>query len=139
MFKDTLLEQEQIIIETKNNNISLDSFLLDVSSYNTLDEALEELDDIYLEFYSNNQNQLDKALKKMNMLETEAGLGEGAESPGELGWSPDADNIRYKTIKYKGELITLVWDPVLRTWFPTIRFRSVVAALKYGKSLVNDL
>ncbi len=132
MFKDTLLQEEQSIIERKKHKITLETFLLDVSNYSTLDDAFEELPEEYAEFYINNSTKLNKALKNMHMLES-------AESPGETGWSPSVDTMKYKTIKYKGSLITLEWNPELRTWLPTIRMRSIVGALKYAKSLVDNI
>lgn len=134
MFKDTLLQEEQYNIEQKLNDISMDSFLLDVTSYSSLDEAFENLSDAHLNFYTDNQDIIEKALYNMNF-----DIVESSEDPGYTGWSPDTDEVKYKTIKYKGNIITLVWEPELRTWFPTVRFRSIVQALKHGKSQIDDL
>lgn len=115
IIKDTIIQEE----------ITLDSFLLAVDEYLTFDDALVDLDESYFQFYIDNEDILNKSLKL-----SEADLT--------IGMSP-TEEVRYKTVKYKGNFITLVYDPDLHSWFPTIRFRSIIPALKYGKSLADSI
>ena len=115
--------------------ITIDSFIETVASYGSLDDAVLELDDDMLQFYSNNLRVLDKLLKKRDLMES---IQYG--SPGEQGyhgWSRSGED-KTKTIKYRGHLISLAWDAELGTWQPTVRFRSVSESLKYGKKLVDE-
>jgi hypothetical protein len=51
------------------------------------------------------------------------------------GWGREPGVI--KKIRYKGEFITLQYDEDLG-WFPAVRFRSVVNALKYIKNIADE-
>ncbi len=121
------------IIETHINEekITISSFLTKIAQYSTLDQALVELPEEYLEFYFNNEKLLQKSLKKLHLTEA------SREDPGYLGWAPPEEKI-HKNIKYKGNIITLEWDSELKTWFPQVRFRGITESVKYAKKLVND-
>jgi len=131
-FKDTIITEE--VNEAKN--ISIDTFLSKVDEYSSVDVALAELPAEYLEFYAKNEKKLLKALKKLGLAESNEAYS--PETPGYLGWSKD-DEKKIKTIKYKGNLIHLIWDPEVGTWMPFIGFRSVTGALKYAKTLVENV
>ncbi len=122
MFKD--------IIQEKKDIITIDSFISAITQYKSLDQALTELPETYINYYVQNQKSIDKALKNLD-------LSESAESPGYAGWSR-TDDIVHKTIKYKGELLILTYDPSIGSWSAIPQFRSVVQALKYGKQLIDN-
>jgi len=132
MFKDIIQQEEQLF----NESITLEIFLDSVSSYSTLDEAFVHLPDTFIQFYLENENLLNKSLISLQLLEAGA---RGPESPSYTGWSPDAqnDDIVYKTIKYKGILLTLEYNPELKSWFPQVRFRSITKALRHAKALAE--
>ena len=131
-FNKIILEQE----EQYNESLDIEKFLAKVSKYDSLDDALLSLPDSYIEFYFKNSKLLNKSLKNMGLVESIT-----PENPGYVGWSPTPQGTEttYKNIKYKGNIITLEYNPELRTWFPQVRFRSVTQALKYAKSLVDDI
>ena len=133
-FKDTIITEE--VNEAKN--ISIDTFLSKVDEYSSVDVALAELPAEYLEFYAKNEKKLLKALKKLGLAESMDEDYTSPGSPGYLGWSKD-DERKIKTIKYKGNLLHLIWDPEVGTWMPFIGFRSVTGALKYAKTLVENV
>ncbi len=118
---------------TIHENITIDSFVNHVVKIGSLEDALSQLDDENIQFYSDNERIINKTLKKHGINET----WNSSEAPGYAGWS-GAKDFKFKNIKYKGEIITLEWDPELSTWQPTIRMRSVIHALKYGKKLVDE-
>ena len=128
-FRNTIMTDE--IHEAKN--ITLDTFLTKVSDYSTVDDALTDLPAEYLEFYADNEKSLQKTLKKLGLVEAYT-----PEAPGYAGWAKD-EKKRIKSIKYKGNLIHLIWDPEIGTWMPFIGFRSVTSALKYAKTLVSNV
>ena len=103
-------------------------FINQVKKYLSIDNALKYLQDEYIEWYLLNINnkKLQKELKSSNLQEEEL----------TTGYAPEPYKIR-KNIKYKGQYITVSYDPELGTWFPTIRFRSIVSALKYIKRTVD--
>ncbi len=109
----------ETIHETK---ITIISFLDAIKDYNTLEEFLSTHDE-YIQFYSDNERDLNITLKKLNITEAEE----------TLGWSGGGDKI--KTIRYKGEFINLEYNHNLNSWLPTVRYRSVINALKQGKAL----
>ena len=129
MFRD-IIEKGIEIDEAK---ITMDSFVISVENMGGLDQALEGLDDDEIQFYSDNQRAIDRVLSKRGLLEAE---GLHPESPGYLGWSRPS-KLKTKNVKYKGNIISLQFDPDLGTWQPTMRFRSVTQALKYGKMLAG--
>lgn len=131
MFKDAL--QNELFQEKQNHILTIDEFVEAVLEYDTLDLALVNLDESYFQFYVDNQKIVDKTLRKVGLNESEPD-----DDKSTLGWSRP-DKIVYKTIKYKGEYITLVFDPELGSWFPTIRFRSIIKAMKYGKELADGV
>ncbi len=127
MFRDII----DVDIEI-NEKITIDSFVSDIEDLGSLDVVLDSLDDESLQFYSDNEKQIDKLLKRRNLSEN----WNSPEDSGYAGWSP-SDKRKVKTIKYKGDIISLEWDPELATWQPSVRFRSVTKALKYGKILAG--
>ena len=134
-FKDII---EESLKELEESKITVDSFVLSVENMGGLDQALEELDDDELQFYSDNQKQIDRLLQKRGLMEV-IEVMEAIASPenrGYLGWARPLE-LKTKNIKYKGDIISLEFDPDLGTWQPTMRFRSVTKALKYGKMLAE--
>ena len=117
----------------ERRKITLDSFIDIIYTYGTLDQAILDLDDDMLQFYSDNFKVIDKLLIKHKLVEDYA----SPETPGYLGWARAKDD-KIKNIKYKGNIISLQWDTELATWQPTVRFRSVTESLKYGKMLVDQ-
>lgn len=124
MFKNIIQKSVEI------TDITLDEFLLTISEYESFDQALSELDESYLQFYIDNQNILDKSIYNQSLFES--------EETNYSGWSAP-EGQRFKTIKYKGEYITLEYEPELESWFPSVRFRSIVSAMKYGKALADSI
>jgi len=110
-------------------NITKDDFIQKIKSYSTIDDALLGLPDEYIEYYMINMNSLNKELKKLKKLNLQ-------EEEKTLGYAPAPKKI-IKQIKYKGQYITVEYDPELQSWFPAIRFRSIMTALKYIKKQVN--
>ncbi len=127
MFKDIIEES----IEINEAKITVDSFVTSVENMGGLDQALEGLDDDEIQFYADNQRVIDRILTKRGLTE-----GLHPESPGYLGWSRPS-KLKTKNIKHKGNIISLQFDPELGTWQPTMRFRSVTSALKFGKVLAE--
>ena len=128
-----------------NENITIDSFLLKVNNYNNIDDALGDLPDEYLEFYAKNSKKLEISLQRLKLKSSDdfsdfSDFSEfnetSSEDPGYTGWSRENDE-KTKTIKYKGELIHLVWSPTTRTWTPFLGFRGITSALKHAKKMVN--
>jgi hypothetical protein len=115
----------------EKEKLSIEQFLKDVNAYNSLDLALSELPSEYLEFYLKHEKILNKSLAKTGLLES-------AENPGYLGWSPSLEK-KIKTVKYKGQILHLIYDPETSTWQAIPGFRSVVQALKYGKQLIDEI
>lgn len=112
-------------------NVSEKEFIKAINSYSSIDDALTKLSDEYIEWYMLNINSktLIKKLKKLNIqgiTEEEITLGFGT-----------ADKKITKSIKYKGQFITVEYDRDLGSWFPAIRFRSIISALKYIKKQVD--
>ena len=120
MFRD-ILEKEEELDDAK--------FIRKVSNFSSLDLALVELEDEYIEYYARNEKRLDRSLKRLH-------LKEGTEDPGYLGMSRPDETIR-KKIKFKGEILILEWDNNNRVWIPLIAKRTIVGALKYAKTLVE--
>ena len=119
-----------IIQEKKENKkLTVDSFIQDVSKYNSLDLALLELDSIYAEFYSDNEKILKKPLSKLNLYES-------SETSNYLGVSYAQKTIR-KKIKYKGEIILIEYDAENNVWIPWVATRSIVQAIKMGKAQID--
>jgi len=118
-------EYQSIILA---ENVTLDNFIKNVQNYSTLDDALANMEDDYIEWYLLNMNnkKLKQNLKKLKLYEDDV----------TLGYAPEPKKIK-KNIKYKGQFITVEYDPELATWFPMIRFRSIVSALKYIKRTVD--
>ena len=112
------------------NKINMKEFINAVRSYSNIDDALGSLDPEYIEYYMININskKLLKELQKIKLVETDAEKT--------LGYAPAEDKI-IKTIKYRGQFITLEYDRDLGSWFPAIRFRSIISALKYIKKQVD--
>lgn len=109
-------------------------FIKAVSKYKDIDTALENLSDEYVEFFMLNINNK----KFMNKLKKNIKLNEYAidtDNKTTTKWSPDEPKVR--KIRYKGEFITLQYDSELG-WLPTVRFRSVVNALRYIKKIADD-
>lgn len=122
--------QEIILAE----GVTSKSFINAVKQYKSIDDALLHLSDENVEFYLLNINskEINNLLKKnkiQGLQETEITLG---MAPG----SDKQQNI-YKNLKYKGQYITLEYNPELQSWFPTLRFRSIITALKYIKKQVD--
>ena len=122
MFKETLKHSK--------TEITIEGFIAEVSAYSSLEYALSELPEVFMEFYLDNESILDRSLTKRNLLE-------GAESPGYVGWSGTEDII--KVIKYKGHLINLHWKKEEHTWEVLPAFRNVVSALRYGKEMIDNI
>ena len=122
----------QSLQEAKIEKITMDIFLDKVSKFSSLDQALVELDQAYLEFYMNNQKKADKSLKSLNIHEATA------ETPGYAGFAAPQATI-YKKIKYRGEIMVLKYDDELRLWIPLPAFRSIVQAMSYSKNLIDNL
>ncbi len=131
MFRDVITKFED---KVDISAISIDSFIDEVILYNTIDEALYDLDEAYMEFYMNNQDIIERTASFKEFI----GMNESAESPGTSSWAPDFEKTVYKNIKYKGHILTLEYNHDLQTWFPSIRFRSVVKSLKYIKNEVDE-
>jgi hypothetical protein len=132
MFKGAMeesIEHDALLNEKK---ITMDSFVLDVKALGGIENAILVLDDDHLQFYSDNERAIDKLLRKYHLDESYNNI----DDIDYLGWSKTSE-LKFKTIKYKGYLITLEWDPELATWQPTVRMRSVTNALRYGKELVD--
>ena len=120
-------------------NVTYKDFITKVKGYSSIDDALLHLSDEYTEWYLLNINNkiLNKELKKLKLEETEKTKEtELTEDDLTLGYAPQPKKIT-KNIKYKGQYITVSYDPDLGTWFPTIRFRSISTALKYIKAHVD--
>jgi hypothetical protein len=109
-------------------NVNMNDFVKKVSSFSNIDDAMLSLPDEYVEWYLLNINnkKLHKLLKKLNINEDDL----------TLGYAPSRTRI-IKNIRYKGQYITIEYDPELSNWFPSIRFRSIVSALKYIKKEVD--
>ncbi len=131
MFKDII---EESLKELEESKITVDSFVQSVENMGGLDQALEGLDDDELQFYSDNQRGLDRILQKRGLMEMEEAFITSPEARGYVGWSRPLE-LKVKSINYKGDIISLEFDPDLGTWQPSMRFRSVTKALKYGKML----
>ncbi len=131
-FKDYCKLQNISIAE----GVTEKDFITAVKSYSSIDDAMLGLDDKFIEWYLLNVNSksLNRALRKLkiNLHETSNIL----EDDITLGYAPSNDKIT-KNIKYKGQYITLEYDRELGSWFPAIRFRSIITALKYIKSQVD--
>ena len=111
--------------------ITIDSFLKKIAEYSTLDQAFTDLPSEYIEFYAKNEKKLQKALD--NLFE-----GYNPEAQGYLGMAATQEKT-IKKIKYKGEIFTLVFDPEIGSWQAIPAFRSITQALRYGKSLVDNI
>ena len=124
----TYLKYDSVVLA---ENVSEKDFIKSVTSYSSIDDALMHLEDEYIEWYMLHINSpsLNNALKKLNIQ----GL---QETDITLGYAPAEDRI-IKNIKYKGQFITVEYDRELGSWFPAIRFRSIISALKYIKSEVD--
>ena len=123
--------QEPILAE----GIKEIDFINAINSYTSIDDALLRLDDEYIEWYMMNMNskKVKNLLKRLNI----SGLHEDTQNTQTtLGYAPSADRIT-KSIKYKGQFITVEYDRELGSWFPAIRFRSIISALKYIKAEVD--
>ena len=114
----------------KNQELTIDTFLENIDKFKSLDDALENLSEKYLQFYSSNTRVLDKAITSL-FLEDDF---YNSERAGDTAWAKTEER-KVKTIKYKGDLIHLIWAPDTGTWSAEVGFRSVIAALKYGKML----
>ena len=118
------------------NSIPLEyeTFIQDVSLYRSLDEALTELGEEYASFYLQNEKRI---LTSLNMLNIPKSITESAET-GDVQWGGNKDEVIIKKIKYKGEIIILMFDPKMAAWVTIPAFRNVVNALKYGRSLIDE-
>lgn len=113
--------------------VSEQSFLQAINSYSSIEDAMVNLKDEFIEWYLLNLNS--KSLKhKLKKLHID-GISE-AEIERTLGFAPAADKV-VKNIKYKGQFITIEYDRDLGSWFPAIRFRSIISAMKYIKGQVD--
>ena len=122
-FRDKIKEEEL-------KTLSIDIFLENIGKFGSLDEALENLNERYLQFYSSNIKLLEKAIDSLFIQESFY----TPERSGDTSWSKGEER-KVKTIKYKGDLIHLIWEPDTGTWVAEVGFRSVISALKYGKVL----
>ena len=122
-------EHNTIYNSIVENKVTQREFITAVKSYSNIDDAMSHLSDEFIEFYLLNVNstKLTKELKKLNIVESIEHT---------LGYAPADDKI-IKSIKYRGQFITLEYDRDLGSWFPAIRFRSIITALKYIKAQVD--
>ncbi len=127
MFVDIIVESEL----EERTKITPELFIMKASAYHNLDLALGELPEEYIQYYFDNERLVNKSLKKQGLLEAE-----GAEDQGYIGWQAPVKK-KVKKIKYKGDVIQLEYDPDNGTWIPNVSFRSVTAALRYGKFLAD--
>ena len=115
--------------ELNEKKVTISKFLKEIDAFDSLDDFLSNQPDNYLQFYLDNAKTLDKTLSKMNIKEaTTLGMSTG-----------DSEEVTYKSIKYKGNFITLEYSPELGSWLPTVRFRSVVQALRYAKGVADSI
>ena len=123
------------------DDITLDSFITEVSKFDSLDEALIELPSLFMEFYVNNQDSADKLIMKFNInLGEDSGLlttMEEAETQGTTVWTTTGEETT-KVIKYNGEVIVLRYTAESGVWVPTIGFRNIIKGLRYGKSKIDE-
>ena len=112
--------------------LDYETFLHSISAYRSLDEALTELGDEYALFYLQNEKRILASLDNLNIPEyiTESEIGD-------VQWA-DKNEVIIKKIKYKGEIIILMFDPKMSAWVTIPAFRNVVNALKYGRSLIDE-
>jgi hypothetical protein len=135
----SIVQEAQKIEESKSimESMTIDKFVDVIAKYGSLDSAILELDDDMLQYYSDNLSLINRILKKRHLVESQSHGYQSAEDPGYTGWSR-SELSKTKNVKYRGHIISLAWNPDLGTWQPTIRFRNVSEALKYGKQLVQD-
>ena len=121
---------ESIIV---NENITIKDFIKSVNSYSSLDDALENLSDDYIEFYLKNMNNkaLNKELKKRKLIE----FYDLEQNDLNVGMSPKPETV--KKIHYKGNYIVLSFDPV-KGWVPGVSFRSISKATKFIKKIYDE-
>ncbi len=146
-FRQNQIPQKEDLILAEG--VSMQSFINSVKKYNTIDDALIHLSDENIEFYLLNINsrELNNLLKKNKIKSLqETCLQETClqESGITLGMAPhlpaspsEPKQTIFKNLKYKGQYITLEYNPELQSWFPTLRFRSIITALKYIKKQVD--
>ena len=120
------------ILSEQINERALDDelFLLKVSNFSSIEDALTKLGNEYIEYFSKHEKRLKKPLSKLNLLES-------AETAGHLGFARPEETVT-KKIKYKGEIILVTWDNINAVWVPEVAKRSIVQALRYGKFLVDS-
>ena len=122
MFLDNMIEESEISIE---------DIVLRIEHEGSITAALVDLSDDYIQFYFDNQKKIDKLLKKQ-------GITEGAEDLGYLGTAPDFEKAITKKIRYKGEIVLLIYHPDRGVWEPQISFRSVSDGMKYARKLIDQ-
>jgi len=123
------------------DDITLDSFITEVSKFDSLDEALIELPSMFMEFYINNQVSADKLIMNFNINPGQDSgilttMGE-AETQGTTVWTTAGDETT-KVIKYKGEVIVLRYTTESGVWVPTIGFRNIIKGLRYAKTKIDE-
>ena len=138
-FKSYISTTKKDVINIQEKSISEKDFLNGINSYTSINAALANLPEEYTEYYLLNINSksLNKQLKDLHIQ----GIHETNESilgtaDRTLGFAPTKDRI-IKNIKYKGQYITVEYDRELGSWFPAIRFRSIISALKFIKDQVD--
>ena len=121
--------------------ITLDSFITEVSKYGALDEALIELPSIFMEFYINNQVSADKLIMNFNINPgQDSGIYDTlqeAEEQGTPAWTPSG-NETTKVIRYKGEIIVLRHTSETGVWESIVGFRNLVKGLRYSKTMIDN-
>ncbi len=133
-FKNYVNRMETLIENiTINEKIKMSDFIKSVNSHSSLDDALENLPDEYIEFYLKNMNskKLKSELQKLKLTEDEDYEIKQQQT---LKTSPDSD--KYKKIHYKGEFIILRYDERWG-WVPQMAFRSITQASKFIKNIVD--
>ncbi len=133
-FKNYINRMETLIENiTINEKIKMSDFIKAVNSHSSLDDALENLPDEYIEFYLKNMNskKLKSELQKLKLTEDKDYEIKQQQT---LKTSPDSD--KYKKIHYKGEFIILRYDERWG-WVPQMAFRSITQASKFIKNIVD--
>jgi hypothetical protein len=116
----------------ENEDITLDAFMMHVKEYGTLDKALANLDDNHIQYYIDNEKLIHKTMQTMHLKES------NSEDPGYTGYAPDFEEPVIKKIKYKGEVLMLIYRPDTGVWEPQIAFRSITTAMRYGRDIIKQ-
>jgi len=130
MFRDKI---KQIQLD-ESQKLTVDGFINKAEKYKSLDDALEKLPDEYISFYLDNVNQIEKLMETYTGFDVDI-LAEGPEELGALGTRREPGEVIYKKIKYKGEIIVLVYQFDVWTVYPA--FRSITKAIKYGRDQIT--